>query len=234
MFLRAFTYEPGLPGLNSSTFLPIQELARNDADTWLFFLTTSNVGFIQPVNDEFFAAHRPNNGTALSEAPQTNLYYFDDAVHALGCTAQKQWCFGENHCTPLLGWYSALDSALAMNDSAVTAMRRKSLEIWAAGHATLAVTASQVITSLGVNALLARDGFSQGVQGPILPDQWQREVEYWQATTMAKTQRIGIEYAAGPSYGPIEKYIQKPYDGKLSKNGFPDKITEKLCKSQVR
>lgn len=213
--------------------MPIRELARDDADTWLFFLTANRVGSIQPVDDEFFAAHQPKSDSRLPQSAQTTLYYFDDVVHVVGCTAQKQWCFSENRCTPLSGWYTALTSALNMNTSDVTAIQRYSLYIWATGHSTLGTTADQVVSSMGAGALLARNSFSGGVQGPLLPDQWQREVEYWQASVMAMTQRIGIEYAAGPSYGPIEKHIQKPYDGKLSKEGPPDKIAEKLCKNQV-
>lgn len=228
-------YETGgwLAG-NSSTFMPVRELARDNADTWLFFLTANNVAYAQPVDDELFSAHQPKNDYYFTRFPQTALYSSDHVVRVLGCTAQKQWCFGKDRCTPLSGSYPALVSAMNMNSPDMTAMQRFSLYIWATARSGLGTGAIQVVNSLGASALLARISFVGGIQGPLQPDQWQQEVEYWQASTMAITQRIGIEYAAGPSYGPMEKHVQKPYDGELSKHGPPDKIAKRVCQNQVR
>lgn len=186
---------------------------------------TNAIAFLAPVDDEFFAAHQSSNDEAstLNPGSKTTVYSSDKPVNVLGCAAQTQFCLGKNKCTPLTGFVNAAGLAVNMT---VTDRQSYSLVRWIANKGNLDTELSGVIHDLGPTALLARQSLSSDLQGPVPLDQWQREVEHWQATTMAKLQKIAVEFATGPSDASIEQYVMKPSPS--------DKAASDVCRNQVR
>lgn len=202
--IRSVVYEPGD---SFSTFVPIPELLRDDAIVTLFFLTADAINFIQPVDDEFFAAHIPVSARLVGAKDPMKVYRFDEVAHALGCTTQIQFCVTGNSCTSLTSWLPAINAARNMT---TTDKQRESLKVFAAGHEFLGTAIHNTVNVLGASSLIARNSFIGGVQGTIEPDQWQREAEHWQATTTTVMQRMVVEYATGPSDARAEKYAIPP------------------------
>lgn len=87
----------------------------------------------------------------------------------------------------------------------------------------LGATLGSIVGRLGASALLARESFVNGIQGPLLSNQWQLEVERFQAIIMALNQRLVVEQATGPTDSQMRKFVEKP----SSKEG------RWLCKNQV-
>lgn len=209
------------PDDDGSVFTPIPEL-RGNATTSLFFLTGNNVKFIEPVDDEFFAAHSPNDNGISNGANGANAYTFDGLVHVLGCAAQHQFCLNQTLCSPLTGWHHA---SRWTQPRTMGIRQTDSFNIWAVTYSALGATIDDLVGRLGASALITRNSFIDGAQGPLSRNQWQLEVQHWQATTMALLQRMVIEVATGPSDSVIDKYIVKPIKG--------DEGDETQCHSQV-
>ncbi|KAL9622893.1 MAG: hypothetical protein Q9160_002819 [Pyrenula sp. 1 TL-2023] len=205
---------------NLHDFTPIPELLREDASILLLFLTSNSVIFNQPVDDDYFADHRPINVSMLSNGPQvTQVYLSDEIAHVFGCVSRDQYCLNKTRCTPLTASALAAKAALDMTK---TCKQRTSLESWYTNLASLGVSIFNIVGKLGASALVARNTKIPSVQGPLLPDQWQLEVEHWQAVEMALIQRITVEQATGPSNEAMQKYIKAP----STEEG------RKLCRSQ--
>ncbi|KAL9620580.1 MAG: hypothetical protein Q9160_004941 [Pyrenula sp. 1 TL-2023] len=203
--LQAWEYDPGVA---QSTFTPIPDLRRNDAITTIVFLMANSIDFIRQVDDPFFAAHTPSVDTTLAQGPEgMRMYYFDEPVHVLGCARQDQFCFNETNCTPLTAWTPAVD---AVSNMTMTDNQRESLGTWVEMIGNLGINIANIIGSFGAGSLIAHNTFIGGIQGPLPANQWQREVEHWQATVMTLLQRIVVEHAAGPSDTSVKKYIEKP------------------------
>lgn len=217
---RATVY---IPADANSLFTPIADLRRDDADTTLFFLTGNGVQFSQPVDDEFFAAHEPqqvNIRLSDGKAGKREVYMFDNVIHVLGCATRHQFCYSKTSCSPLTAWEYIIPE---LNNVNSTEQQREAARVWSHSVATLGGDLRAIVGNLGASALLARKYFQSGIQGPLPPDQWQREVEYWQATVMARMQRVLVEYATGPSDATMQDSVEKPSDDKA----------QKQCKSQV-
>lgn len=206
----------------SGDYEPIPELFQDDAEMAIFFLAGNNVHFLgQPVDDEFFAAHKPLTVERPDSPNGTQVYLFDDPiVHALGCTIRDQICLSEERCTPLTEWTQAITAAVNLT---VSDMQRESFKAWSIANDATGSTVYNAVVTLGFNGLLARKTFSHGVQRPLPPDQWQLEVEHWAAVAMAMFQRVSIEQATGPSDASMYKHITRP----------STKLQEHLCQSQV-
>lgn len=195
------------PGSEDNDFVPISEILRDDAQTYLFFLTASGVEFIEPVNDDLFAAHEAVSGVHLAGKPNSTVYHFDGVVHPLGCVSQEQYCLNRTYCSPLTYYLSALDSIW---NSSGPGIKQTSFQTWANTVATLGMRTDNIIEHLGASALLAGNSFIGGVQGPLAPNQWQMEVQHWQSITLALKQRTLIEYAKGPSDTTVDEYLIRP------------------------
>jgi hypothetical protein len=178
----------------SSTFTPIKELTRTDADVSVIFLNNNGIpirGRDGPVTDPFFSATTPS--------PYDNRFYVPDSpITAIGCT--DQYVFGnpvKNQWTdPLpLGtdWVNyTKDWGLSPQQSATFATF-----IWALGQNG---AIDSVIMGLETEALLAKKypGVFLGFQNPIPNSQWKKEVDYWFKNGLAKLQLQLISIATGP------------------------------------
>ena len=202
-------------------FQPIPELLRDDADTSLFFMMANAINFLKPVDDELFAAHRPKEMNFTRVPNETHVVYLaDESVQVLGCALQTQYCLGKDRCTPLTGFEPASDLAETMT---VTDHQYYNLKSWLIENEQINSVLANVVATLGPSALLARDNLFMGDQGPLPVDQWHREVEHWQATTLAKMQRIVVEFATGPSDANVQQYVIKP----------SDVLAKQRCQNQV-
>lgn len=210
--LSAATYLHDTP--EASTFSPIPDLLRDDADITVVFLTANLVKFIQTVDDELFAAHRLWNNTVIlgsaGESSSQQLYGFDGVIHALGCASQFQLCLSATDCTSLGPWESVKSIAV---DKTVTARQKASILAFIHDNGQTGTELINVIGSLGAGALVARNSYGGSVQGSLKPNQWQVEVQHWQATLMARRQRVAVEHATGPSDTQVEKYLTRPQNG---------------------
>ncbi|KAL9625381.1 MAG: hypothetical protein Q9160_000444 [Pyrenula sp. 1 TL-2023] len=214
--IKGKTSQPSWP----SDYEPIPELQQDDAEMAVFFLAGNNVRFLGPVDDEFFAAHKPSVVARPDSPSGAQVYQFDDpVVHALGCTIRDQICLSKDRCTPLTEWTQAITAAVNLT---VSDMQRESFKAWSISNDALGSTIYNTVVTLGFNGLIARKTFSDGVQRPLPPDQWQLEVEHWAAAVMAMFQRVSIEQATGPADTSMYKHISRP----------STKIQKHLCESQ--
>lgn len=218
------TYAPSIEQFASGghSFMPIPELHRDDADMFLVFLSANDIGFLYPVDDEWYSAHRPVSTMKTSdENGAMPAYGFDQAASVLGCIYQHQVCNpSKNHCTRLADAQNVFAEADTLW---TTDKQNQTWQIWNAAFSGLSSQPEGILENLGVSALIARDTLNNGKQGPLQPDQWEQEVLHWNAISMAKIQRSVIEEAIGSSDPSMTKYVEKP----------TDPAGKEVCKSQV-
>lgn len=203
--LHGFRRHDYQPNSSVSSFIPIPELLLDDAETLLVFLMGNGVEFLEPVNDDLFAAHRPSRDP-IPQRPESTLYRFDGEIHVLGCVVRDQFCFNETNCTPLTNWDTASTLAFYLDGSD---QRKASVNMYASTLAKLGASVLNVVGNLGASALLARNSYIGGYQGPLPTNQWQIEVQHWQSTTLAYMQKLLVERATGPSDPAMEAYVDK-------------------------
>ncbi|KAE9377576.1 hypothetical protein N431DRAFT_329544 [Stipitochalara longipes BDJ] len=215
---------------------PIPQLQRTDATVALIFLAQNGVVYSEPVDDPWFAAHRPRitKVTTFNAAGNTtsNLtsYMPDAYFHVPGCADQYQICnTGTTNCSAL-GSCTALGGGL-MDGSLMQElqMNKYQNETAALIHGTsLGFTGQSV--SLGGYTLNASQAFAAGFLSKPLPDnQWMLEVANWFAIYLAGQQQAMVEYAASPS----EDHPATETIGSLTTYGDPDSVvTKTLCHSQ--
>ena len=208
-----------LDSLNNSGFDPIPELQRDDADTTIFFLSANDIAYLAPVDDPLYSAHvqAPTTLDDPAESGAQTFYYRDQPVGVLGCTQQFQFCNpnlrGDTGCTPLSGYYSIFDNPNITDSLWETAAQNSSFEhfTWAIGVFGFASTnIDEVVASLGISALLARNSLGVGLQGPLPNNQWELEVEHWIQASMALVQRTLLEQATGPFTQDVYPWLVKP------------------------
>ncbi|KAL9114280.1 MAG: hypothetical protein Q9227_001702 [Pyrenula ochraceoflavens] len=104
----------------------------------------------------------------------------------------------------------------------LTEKQKYSFARWVENKENLGTTINGVVETLGASALLARQSLSGGVQSPIGPNQWQREIQHWQNTAIAKLQKIVVEFATGPSDASVQQYVEEP----------SNKAAQNICENQ--
>lgn len=200
--------------LGSELWLPIPELARDDADITLMFLAPNAIKYNYPTKDPFFGA---NILVDLGSYQGVSLSYYtaDHFVSVMACADQYQYCNGANstQCTPLTGWAQAWE---ALNSTELE------FNEFQAGVATRIAQNSRGLSTFysiggrGAQALRAQETIYDRNQQAALPDnQWQLELQSWFAVSLARLQHSIVEYAA-PSI-PKEQlmagtYLQAPFD----------------------
>jgi len=76
-----------IEGWSNSTFEPIPELRRADADTHVIIFHNNGVRFFAPTDDPIFAAHREKRVFFDNNSTET-MYTADNPATFLGCTEQ--------------------------------------------------------------------------------------------------------------------------------------------------
>lgn len=204
-----------------SSFIPITELTQTDGDVTLIFLSANGVRYTQPVDDEWYAAHQTTTDFIANTryAGQEPYYLSDEPASALGCKEQYQSCDPslppEQGCSPLEG----------INTVGFEFQTPKTKREMAVYWGLELIPIQTVIQQLQSSSLTSRFTLSQGVQAPLLTNQWQREVENWHNTLMAAFQGEAVDTAVGPGNPEILKYFWiRPSND----------VERYLCKSQVR
>jgi len=186
---------------NASTFAPISQLNRSDADVTLVFLTNF-ANYPQPVTDVFFNATVPvDHGFGSS-----TTYIAGEAVAVMGCTEQHQLCNPvTSTCSPFTG-ITPLGDLKQFTGEQLAIVQHLFNAI--AGN-----TLNNMVFTLGDAALqadLRLDG-AQSIFSGTLPDgQWITEVLGWHSYMMAHMQRIMYDLAAGPTDPSFNQYVMKP------------------------
>lgn len=199
--------------------MPIAELNLSDAIVDLFFLSAPGVKFITQVDDDWYSAHRPAGTIYTADSPNERapVFSFDRPANVLACASRTQVCNpSTGRCSPL--------SIAPMGDSIWSSQQQKDIfQYWFSNVATVNPVFDQVVATLGVKALKARDGFVKGLLGSIPPNQWQEELLYWHSISMAALQRITVDMATGGSDPSINKYIKKTSDASGDQSCLPQK-----------
>ena len=165
----------------------------------IFFLSSSNLGYLLPVYDPWFSA----NGTNWADLGALNISKPDYAVTTMICADQYRMCNPANDsCTPLGGIRRLRDSVLGDNTAGFNVA-----QLATAGRLLIALTnvnTYNVVQSLGVGALWANN-IVFGSLSPGLPDnQWQIEVLGWFQTSLAKLQAYVVDFASNAgNLGPL-------------------------------
>ncbi|KAK3380685.1 hypothetical protein B0T24DRAFT_676352 [Lasiosphaeria ovina] len=185
MGVRRAYYANGIIVPTWSVFTPIAELsvANNDADLTLM-LTAANA----------FRATTAIGARVPAAGMTPGTEYGQDRPGApLVCLERYQFCASEK-CTRLRGlWDLAQDLAL-MFDRDEDAQNRLH---WLSA---ITGTANANMAEMAIRAdLLARASLRGGFQAALPDGQWQLEMQYWFATTLAAVQRAFVDVAAGPS-----------------------------------
>jgi hypothetical protein len=76
-----------LEGWYNSTFEPIPELRREDADTHLIIFQNNGLRFYSPNDDPIFAAHQEKQ-VAFDDNTVKTMYTADNPASILGCAEQ--------------------------------------------------------------------------------------------------------------------------------------------------
>ncbi|KAI9832552.1 MAG: hypothetical protein M1819_004342 [Sarea resinae] len=205
-----FGYELGtvqaLAGVAGNTWLPVDDLNRTDADVSLFFLTPNAIGFAEPVDDPFFAAHQPR--WAVTNGVNQTWYDTDYYIHLMGCSDQHQYC------NPTTGACTALTSSqLAVNELPSLGLNyEQHFTGTRIGLILGSINTYFAVNGRGAAALRARDSVYESTQGPLPDNQWTVEASSWFAVGLAKLQRATVDYATGPATTQTGSYVQAPLD----------------------
>lgn len=213
-----------------SSFVPIPELQRLDANVLLIFLSVNEIVFAAETNDPWFGATEMVGHKTADKAAGSGriaVYYPKEPASPMACVLQSQICGPSlpegSRCTPLGASQDTHDAYLALYQNAPEESWNRASWAYQA-WITLAETISEVIFALGSQSLIARNSLSGNMQGPLPDNQWQLEVQHWHETSLALMQASFVETATGPNDPKVHKYVTKP------KN-----VQEvQLCGSQVR
>lgn len=202
---RAEGYNTGVPS-SWNSWTPIPEITASDADTFIYFLSSSSLAFVSPVDDPWYSAHTLNN--------DTGYYSLDRPVNPLVCQTQYQYCnpnnaqYPDGGCALLDGMYPATNATTNTTFWSSTAQMQSASLFAMVNTGFVDLDIGQIVANLGSSALLARNSMSAGDQSPLPRNQWQLEVRHWHDSMLAMLQRLVVEQAAGPSDAGVEQYIQ--------------------------
>ena len=79
--------DKSLEGWHNSTFEPIAELRREDADTHVIVFQNNALRFFSPKSDPIFAAHREKQ-VFFDDNSNITMYFADKPASFLGCAEQ--------------------------------------------------------------------------------------------------------------------------------------------------
>jgi hypothetical protein len=203
-------FDPLSLGFDSgATFLPIPELSTPNADGFIVFLSANDIRYQNAVQDPWFKATTPAPAYHLHQENSTlqQLFFRDDPVTVLGCTEKFQFCKFNGQCTSLAGSDPATDQARTFWSNEDEQARF----MWSAEVIEgSAMPLNQVVGVLATNSLLAAKLANNGIQTPLLDNQWELEVENWVKISLADLQRAFVEEATGPTDPRIGVLLQRP------------------------
>lgn len=170
--------------------------------------------YLEPLDDPWYSAHLQVPGVMMSShilKGNASIWFRDNPVNVLGCAEQYQFCNpnlpANTNCTSLVG----LDQAVNVTDglwrspaqNASFYSIRYVLDVYG-------IYLNDIVRSLGISSLTARNSLRGGIQGPLPNNQWQLEVQYWHSISMALLQRMVVEQATGPTSETVYPWLVKP------------------------
>ena len=183
------------------------------ADITLLFLSANDVMFVEPSDDSWYSAHMrlKANSTGYSANNNISIYLRDDPVRVLGCTSQVQWCNPNlepnSSCTPLTGAFPAQ----ALAEGLWQTQNQKALSHWVTTLTRYSIAdLSLIARHLGVSSLTSRYKLLQNLQGPLVTNQWQLEMEHWFSIVLADLQRAVVESATRPIDANLTQWLYRP------------------------
>lgn len=223
---EAYRIYNGSAFMNDSSFRPIPELTLDDGDTTLVFLSANRVMYNEPIEDEWYAAHRKFNDTVhgaivgSSGFNSVQIYLADQPASVLGCKMSYQTCdpalSPEKGCTPLGGRHD-IDFSITQPRT-----RRDKMIRWLWSASGLDI--NLVVVTLKASSLTSRFRLLNQFQGSLPIDQWQREVENWHNINLAALQGLIVDAATGSGDAGMLQYFWTP----------PNNTEEHyLCQNQV-
>ncbi|KAK4185483.1 hypothetical protein QBC35DRAFT_516876 [Podospora australis] len=222
----------------SGSFTPISELQRLDADTDIIFLSPNLIRFVAPTQDLWYNSSQDIDLYVRSTTTNPLLtvsrkaWLAAEAASPMGCTRQIQLCFPniksangqDSHCTPLSSTADVFDKVAAIQGMDNSTTERVA---WVVDRLALGWSStSRLIYKLGEQMLTSQYTLDAGSQGELPNNQWQRDVVYWNAASLAMMQQAIVSTVIGdtPSY-PDE-------NGPLRLVGPSTDIEREMCASQ--
>ncbi|KAI0454116.1 hypothetical protein F5B21DRAFT_525186 [Xylaria acuta] len=220
-----------------SDFIPIDSIARDDADINLYFLSGNEVRFIQFTQDKWYRLDPTAYEFGVVGAGNTSAdqaYIPLEPASPLGCADQYQFCStayqGNSGCGPLASFQDAVAGAAPFFNTTYDTYATTSAETetyarfqyFADTVYLLNSRVSGVISFLGPRSLLSQSNLLNGFQGPIAPNQWQLDVMHWQDISLTAIQQAFL----GTAFGPTDPEILR------SHRSYNTTELKKLCNSQ--
>ncbi|KAL1854465.1 hypothetical protein Daus18300_011386 [Diaporthe australafricana] len=180
----------------ASSFVPIDELARTDADLFVVFLSGHGVFFTEPFDDEWYRATEPFGNLGYGGDESFTVYRPAESASPLGCAAQWQFCHSDSsNCGPMASYYDAKHGALQMFASDTKVADRLQWLTWSLS-ADASVEAA-ILQQLQGDALLSKLSLITGYQGSLPLNEWQLDVSNWFAVYLSRLQSSLLETASG-------------------------------------
>ncbi|KAH8886884.1 hypothetical protein GQ53DRAFT_874475 [Thozetella sp. PMI_491] len=219
----------GAPYISSPALAPIPELARTDADLFVYFLQGNGVLFLEPVYDPWYRATVPGVMLGDESTGETlPTWRTEEAASPLGCTLQFQFCNTGlpegRRCGPLASQSDAYYGAtplfnISANGTANTMNGIRFKWFWSENS----YSPSALVNLLGPQSLVSTQGARAGIQTLLPSNQWQLDVTNWWEGTLASLQIGAVLQATGPNDPSVNSMVVHP-------NGAEQ---EKLCHSQM-
>ncbi|KAF6819240.1 hypothetical protein CPLU01_13089 [Colletotrichum plurivorum] len=182
----------------SSTFIPNAEVWKEDADVFLFFLSSDGVQFDSKTRDLWFSATTVAGNLSRPGEEPFPFWIMDNPGSPLACVAQDQWCNpSTKECTVLMPYRDAVTKAADLFTGQTGGADRHQWFFYSTLN--VAFQASTAINYLGALSLTARFSLVGGIQGSLPDNQWQLEVKFWFATMLANLQKAVVNTATGPT-----------------------------------
>ncbi|KAH8692522.1 hypothetical protein GQ44DRAFT_734045 [Phaeosphaeriaceae sp. PMI808] len=192
-------YAPAKNNSMPTSWHPVADFFRRDADLSLHILSQNSMAYFSPVLDPFFYANGSNTrgDFATPNYLTTNMICADQYVL---CNPQRP-----GRCSSPSGWGLLLDTLDILpsdRDTNVLGELQFNQRQLATAHrlvnALVNTNTFQSVAPLGAAALWANSIAYQYQSSGLPPTQWQTEVLGWFQTTLAKLQTYVVDYAANP------------------------------------
>ncbi|KAI0448296.1 hypothetical protein F5B21DRAFT_522704 [Xylaria acuta] len=194
------------------SFIPIEPIARSDADIFVLFLLGNGVLFLQPSEDQWYRVAPTGIELVEYDADQkeyARLHLPLEPASPLGCTAQYQFCNADSgECGPLASQLDAIAGAAPHFDltyadfnidNARTEKAARFIHFVKSAVMPNAPDIDEILGHLGPEALLSRSNLVTGWQYNLDPNQWQKDMSHLWNIMMAGYQSALLDAAYGPT-----------------------------------
>lgn len=135
------------------------------------------------------------------------LYKPEEAASPMRCTEQFQFCnpsLSKSRCGPLASWSDSITqsaplfgmtSADFVNGSEANGTMASRYQWLILAIAEVALPTIRIVATLGSDSLVSLKYLANGIVGSLPDDQWQLDVEYWWAITLAYIQTALVDTA---------------------------------------